>query len=179
MNERKTIDRQLVQIEQDLKELEIRYEQYFAGVEKREPIRARNDLARRLRRFANRHIVQTDLRFRYQNSATRFHSYCGHWDRILRLMDEGRYVRHLKRPQIRAAPAPEVSSESETDAVYNQLLEARATCKIEGDVPSREKVATFLAQQSHRIREKFGDRKVEFKVVTEDGKPKIKVRAKK
>lgn len=177
MNDRQAIDRQLVRIERDLRELEIRYEQYFAGVEKREPMQDRDALAKRLRRLANRHIVQTDLRFRYQNSATRFHTYCGHWDRILRLMDEGRYTRLVARPTS-GTPSSKSRPESETDTVYRQLLEARTACKIEGEVPSREKVAAFLAQQSKKIQQKFGDRKVEFTVVAQDGKPKIKVRAK-
>ena len=93
MDERGDIRRLLSGMEQQIKELEIAYEQYFAGVEKREPLRDREILAKRLRLFANRHIVQTDLRFRYQNLATRFHSYAGHWDRILRLIEEGRYSR--------------------------------------------------------------------------------------
>jgi hypothetical protein len=39
-------------------------------------------------------------------------------------------------------------------------------------------VAAFLEKQKDKIQEKFGDRKVEFRVVIEDGKPKIKVRPK-
>ncbi|MBE0597716.1 MAG: hypothetical protein IH614_10630, partial [Desulfuromonadales bacterium] len=91
MHERKGIAQELAEIELEMKELTIRYEQYFAGVEKLEPVKDRTLMASRLRQFANRRIVQTDLRFRYQNLATRFHSYAGYWDRILRLMDEGRY----------------------------------------------------------------------------------------
>ena len=87
MTARRTSAEQLDQIELALKELVIAYEQYFAGVEKREPMRAREELNRRLRHFANRRITQTELRFRYQTLASRFHTYANHWDRILRLMN--------------------------------------------------------------------------------------------
>lgn len=181
MNERDAIARELNSIEQGMKELEIRYEQYFAGVEKREPVKDREKLARQLRRFVNRRITQTDLRFKSQNLATRFHSYAGYWDRILRLMDEGRYKRQNPRPGSAVdsglSPPPPVGDD-ETDTVYRRLLEARAACKIEGTTPSRQQVSAFLEQQKSKIREKFGNREVEFLVITADGKPKIKARAK-
>jgi len=184
MNDRDLISRALAKIEQDMKELEIRFEQYFAGVEKREPIQEREKLAALLRRFVNRRIIQTDLRFKSQNLATRFHSYCGHWDRILRLMDEGRYVRQTtSRASVGAGSGKQdvspAAGEEGVDTIYRELLEARKTCGIEGTIPSRRQIATFLERQKSTIREKFGDREVEFRVVTEDGKPKIKARAKK
>ena len=187
MNDRKVISREMNRIEADLKELEIRYEQYFAGIEKREPIQDREALARRLRQFANRRIMQTDLRFKYQNLATRYQSFSGHWDRILRLMDEGKYVRQTARLQRTAAPATAASPSTaqatgagdEVDAVLRDLANARQSLNLKGAGPDRDQVARLIAQQREKIREKFGDRQVEFRVVTEDGKPKIKVRAKK
>lgn len=185
MNERRDIGRILSDIEQQMKELEISYEQYFAGVEKREPVKDREAMARRLRQFANRRIVQTDLRFRYQNLATRFHSYSSYWDRILRLIEEGRYHRQQgalpKRPSgdLPAAPpaadAPAANG-SGFDAVYRDLVAAHQACNLK--VPQRQQVEAFLSQQQERIREKFGDRAVEFRIDTEGGKPKIKVKAK-
>lgn len=190
MNDRDAIARELGTLEQDQKELEILYEQYFAGIEKREPVKVRESLAIRLRRFANRRIMQTDLRFRYQSLATRYHSYSGYWDRILRLMDEGRYARHLHHaagvPDAPGAPAMQSAAAApavpaagdEIDTIYRQLLAASRLSKIELAVPDRQQLAAFLERQKAMIREKFGDREVEFRVVTEDGKPKIKVRAK-
>jgi hypothetical protein len=178
MNERDTIARELTNIEQGMKELEIRYEQYFSGAEKREPIKDREKLAQQLRRFVNRRVTQTDLRFKSQNLATRFHSYSGYWDRILRLMDEGRYVRQTARVQTPESIAPPESGPDDADVVFRELVAAREACKIEGTMPTRQQVAAFLEQQKGKIREKFGNREVEFLVVTEDGKPKIKARAK-
>jgi hypothetical protein len=182
MNDRDTIAHELNTLEQGQKELEILYEQYFAGIEKREPVKARENLAIRLRRFANRRITQTDLRFRYQNLATRYHSYAGHWDRILRLIDEGRYPRHLQRaltvPAGQSAAAAMSAGNDEVETLYRQLQEAGQMTKTGFVIPDRQQIATFLERQKEKIREKFGDREVEFRVVTEDGKPKIKVRAK-
>lgn len=184
MDDRKTILKEIEDIEREIKELEILYEQYFAGVEKREPIKQREALAKRLRRFVTRKIIQTDLRFRYQTLATRFHSYATHWDRILRLIDEGRYVRQVAKKGATAlcgkkAAVPDSSSADTGEKVYQDLLAARQSCGVAGSPPDREQIMTFLAKQKDKIHEKFGNRDIEFRVEIEDGKPKIKVRAKK
>jgi hypothetical protein len=183
VDERKGLGRRLAQLEQDLKKLEIRYEQYFAGVEKREPIKDREELGARLHQFVNRRIIQTDLRFKCQNLATRFHSYANHWDRILRLIEEGKYHRGNIRstPPPSAAPATKAAGPdpgSNVDSIYRELVKAHETCGSAQAAPNREKVAAFLETQKEKIREKFGDRDIEFRVVTENGKPKIKVRSK-
>jgi len=182
MHDRDTIDRELSALEQSQRELEILYEQYFAGIEKREPVKTRENLAMRLRRFSNRRIMQTDLRFRYQSLATRHHSYSGHWDRILRQMDEGRYPRHLQRTAAETTNPPDVATaperHDEVESVYRQMLEISRQANGGVPLPDRQQLAAFLERQKEKIREKFGDREVEFKVVSEDGKPKIKVRAK-
>lgn len=180
MDDRKSIARELGNIEQDLKELQILYEQYFAGAEKREPIQSREAVAKRLRQFVNRKIIQTDLRFRCQTVATRFHSYASYWDRILRQIDEGRYIRHTGKAGHSQPPETVIPAmDDPLDQVYQDLLKARIACRIAGPDPDRQQVHSFLERQKDKIREKFGDREIEFQVVTEDGKPKIKVRAKK
>lgn len=186
MDDRKGLGAELDQIELKMRELILSYEQYFMGTDKRkrEPIKDREELAKSLRRFANRRIIQTDMRFRYQNMATKFHSYQGYWDRILRLMDEGRYVRQSHVPRSDSAPAPQKAAASsppplnESDRLYDQLVQAHRSCNLDSSSLNRQQVAALLDKQREAIQQKFGDRPVEFVVVTDDGKPKIKVRAK-
>jgi len=49
MDERRQIGRILSAIEQQMRATEIRYEQYFGGVEKRAPMQERDELARSIR----------------------------------------------------------------------------------------------------------------------------------
>lgn len=183
MDNRKGLSAELDQIELKLRELILSYEQYFMGTDKRkrEPIKDREALSKALRQFANRRIVQTDMRFHYQNLATKFHSYAGYWDRILRLMDEGRYVRQSHTPRS-DAPAiqqkPAASAPNESDRLFDQLVQAHRSCNLDSSSINRQQVAALLDKQREVIKQKFGDRPVEFVVVTDDGKPKIKVRAK-
>ena len=62
------------------------------------------------------------------------------------------------------------------DSLYQELVDAHRSCQIRP--PNRDQVASFLAKQEEAIKKRFGDKKVDFIVVTEAGKPKIKVRAK-
>lgn len=181
---RANLEAELQLIEADFKAIEISYEQYFMGIERFEPAKERQILALRLRRMINTHIPQTDLRFRLQNVNSRFQSYAAYWDRILRLIEEGRYQRqlsHMKWAQQLDSKTPGTQPEPPKAAdplerVYRELSQAHASCQI--PAPRREQVAEFLKRQSEAIRERFGDRPVDMVVVVEDGKPKIKVRAK-
>ena len=188
MDERRKIDQALSEIQLEMKELQIRYEQYFAGVEKREPQRDRTQLAKRIRQFTNRPIFQTDIKFRYQGLASRFYSYSQYWDRILRLMDEGKYHRHLSKkpapPKLPDLPKtqvqnPALPARDEAESLLAALTEARQKCGQSGPAPSREKINQFLTAQKQKVQEKFGDRPVEFIVDSRSGKPQIKVRLKK
>jgi hypothetical protein len=179
MISRSQITAALNQLEQDIKSLEIAYEQYFMGIEKREPMRERQRISRLLRNLINRYIPQVDLRFRLQGISSRFQSYSGHWDRVLRLIDEGRYERHTSRTQRQAgvsAGMPAPPPLDPVESLYEKLAEAHQACGMKA--PPKDQVARFLDKQQEVIHQKFGDRIVEFDVVTENGKPKIKVRAK-
>jgi hypothetical protein len=180
MNERQSLAQKLDQVQDELKDLEIRYEQYFAGIERREPYNERKDLERHLRQFTTCAIVWTDLKFRYQGIGSRFMSYKQYWDRILRLIDEGKYHRHLaKKPTpSEAQQKTSVPERHNVEKLQQQLVQARKNCGIDGDAPSVEKIAAFLKTQQEKIRSHYGNHQVEFSIDTSNGKPRIKVRPK-
>jgi hypothetical protein len=60
--------------------------------------------------------------------------------------------------------------------LYEELVRAHKSCELRP--PNREQVVSFLAKKKEAIQKRFGDKQVDFVVVTEAGKPKIKVRAK-
>ena len=184
MDERRQLAQELDEIQQLVKELEIHYEQYFAGIERREPYNKRKDIVRRIRHFTNRHIVWTDLKFRYQSIASRFMSYGQYWDRILRLIDEGKYHRHTAKlnatpPLVRSDRTKPVDLKAEATKLQQELSHARKTCGVSGGEPSAEKVASYLAKQREKIRARYGDKPVVFSVDTSGDKPRIKVSLKK
>jgi len=182
MGSREQITALLNQVEQGIKDLEIAYELYFTGIEKRAPEKLRVNLTKKIRNLLALHITQNDLRFKLNSLSSRYQSYSGRWDRILRMIDEGRYKRHHSLLKNRSESAISRSGKnmnnegSQADRLYEQLLNAHDNCSLKA--PSKEQVNNFLQKQEKTIKKKFGDKKVEFKVTTEAGKPKIKVFAK-
>ena len=134
MGSREQVTELLNQLEKDLKELEFAYEQYFLGMEKRSPEQQRSKFTLRIRKMVTLYIPQTDLRFRLQSITSRFNSYSSYWDRIQRLIDEGKYERHTARIQRYASGKPHGRGDHDDrrgrpgpaplDSLYEQLVDS-------------------------------------------------------
>lgn len=185
MIKRDTLEQELNRIEATIREIDQRYEKYFAGIERRPPENLRDELGLDLRRLSNRYIPQTDLRYRYQMLATRYYSYLGNWERLMRQIEEGKFVRKLERLRGgSAAPAPSPSGsvahptptptpvQSEAERISAEIA------AISGKAPDRQQIATLLTEQRTQLSGRFGGREIEFLVLNEDGKPKLKARPK-
>ena len=164
----------LNQVEKELKELEISYEQYFLGIEKRSPEQQRSKFSMRMRKLVALYIPQTDLRYRLHGIASRFNSYCGYWDRIQRLIDEGKYERHTSRIQRRASEPAATPGETDHDSkadpvdnLYEQLVQAHQSCQMRP--PDREQVAGFLAKQAETASCAFADHGADHLVTRRHG----------
>ncbi|WP_298267131.1 MXAN_5187 C-terminal domain-containing protein [Geobacter sp.] len=183
------IPEDIAQFEQGLNELIIKYEQYFLGLEKREPLRLLETVERLARKYANVKIVNTMLSFKYNSLISRLNSYRQYWNRILRLMEEGRYSRDRFRMAMHqrpddgprptappAEPSRPVVSAGDTDEIYRQFVAARAACGLSAATITRDMVAAAIERQRPAIVARYGDAPVEFRVMVEGGVPKIKAR---
>jgi len=170
MLKREQLEQRLSKIDQDLKALIITYEKFFAGIEKREPFKERDALTKLVRSLVGVHITQADIKFRLQSMTAKFNTYTQQWDRQLKLLEEGKLRRQV-RPGASSTRAKKASGAGEFDSVFS------AYQKASGGTPNREKFEAMMQQQKEKLRSKYGDRKFEFAVVTENGKPKIKVRS--
>jgi len=167
--------------ERSLKELIIKYEQYFLGIEKREPQKLLQEVDRLSRRYTAAAVTNTMLLFRYNSLKSRLASYRQYWSRTNRLIEEGRYSRDRFKMEMHQSgdqPAPEKAADSDADQVYRQYLDACRTCNLSTNGLTRERIAATLEKYRGALPEKYRGSEVEFRVVIEDGKPKIKVRPK-
>ena len=82
----------LDQIEKAIKQLQIEWEKFFGGVERKPP----NDLKARvealIRRYASAEIRNNTERFRYQNLTARYNTFNEMWGKRLRALEEGRVM---------------------------------------------------------------------------------------
>lgn len=174
-------------LEQTLNELVIKYEQYFLGVEKREPLRQLQNLERLARRYTPTQITNTMLRFRYSTLVARFNSYRQHWSRINRLIEEGNYSRDRFKMELHQKevhketpphhePHPSPPSTDEIEHLYREYLAARQACHLTTAGVSRELIQGALEKQRPLLQQKYNCNDIEFHVVVEEGSPKIKAR---
>lgn len=175
-DDRDNVEHLVAELDTKISSLRIRYEQYFAGVEKRAPLREQEAIARELRQLNQRKIMQTELRYKFQNLASRFHVYQGMWERIQREIDEGRYHRHVQKKAAKAALATGEHTPNEVEQVYQEY---QTICQnSNANLPSRQQLEKFINQQKENIRSKYGNVQCQFHVTCENGKPKIKVNLK-
>lgn len=173
-------------LESRLAELITRYDQYFIGLEKREPLKLLAEVEQLARRYANAPINNTMYKHRYTNLIARLSSYRQLWNKTLREIEEGRYSRDRFRARLKEdrkdegtttperRTAPKGQQDPEVERVYQELLEARKKCNLPTSSVSREQLNLTLSKQRPEITKKLGTDNIRFRVVIEDGKPKIK-----
>lgn len=171
-------------LEGSIAELIVKYEQYFLGIEKREPIKLCEDIERFIRRYNTALIVNTMMKFRFNTLVGKFNSYKQYWGRITRLIEDGKYSRDrfkMERHLADKAPRPPVEPQqgnqpSDRETVFQHYLEARKKCNLPTDNISRETMFSVIEKQRETLRNKHQCSDVEFRVVIEDGAPKLKAR---
>ena len=178
------ISEDLPQLERKLGELITRYEQYFIGLEKREPVQMLVEVEKLVRRYAGTPINNTMYKYKYNMLVARFNTYREHWNRILRLIEEGRYsrdrfIRDLRqRQQAGANPSHEEIApqpqDKELDRIYQEYREARLSCNLPVDSLSRDLVAATIKKSKPSLVARLGTEDLTYRVVVENGKPKIK-----
>src|SRR5512133_2784115 len=125
------IEDDLTILDHQLKELITRYEQYFVGLEKREPLPLLAEVQKMVRRYANVFINNTMYKHKYNMLVARFNTYREHWNRILRLIEEGKYSRdrfirdlHLRQKDnkpVQHAEEQRPHHDPELDRIFHEL----------------------------------------------------------
>lgn len=174
-------------LEKKLIRLKMDYEQYFMGMQKTAPEKLRLEVEKLIQTYTNQRITNTAVSFRLNAVVAKFNSYRSYWDRILREIEEGRYVRDVFRMKLHdkmketAPPEPKVTKvvvdEDRIRRVYREYMEARKTTH---EPPVKFEVfENLIKKQAPAIIEKYHCNSVDFKVTIEGGKAKLKAVPKK
>ena len=181
-------DRQLRELEAEIKKLEIEYNLFFAGRLPKLPWETRARVEALVKRYDRLQIQNTAERFRFQGLQSRFSAFCELWERSLKAREGARpsmrgrggeppppAVRTPREPETSAAEPPRAVVTSLRDpateaekvrALYEQLREARRQSG-ESDVPF-ERFQEVVRAQVSKLGRDGGE--VVFKVSTKDGR---------
>src|SRR5207302_6900442 len=86
-----------------MERVKVLYERYFMGIEKIEPLTLRKEIQRMMLTLQQEYIRNTGLRFKFNTMLQKWNIYLTYWNRILREIENGTYVRHLAKAQRAAA----------------------------------------------------------------------------
>jgi hypothetical protein len=191
-----TIDEDLSQIEKDIRQLKIEYDQYFGGGRKRPPteIEWRIDLL--VKRYGERGgEMKFAQRFRFNNLSQTYAKYKDIFRKKIALKEEGRTQRHFgaAAKEIEAARAkehpPEEAAagksfrmtcsepERETEKVeklYEAFLQAKQQAGEHTGKLSRSSFNDFVLKKTRELQKQKNCKDVEYVVETVAGQVKLK-----
>ena len=123
------LEEDLAIIERSIRELQIDWEKFFSGLERKPPTEAKARLEALIRKHAGGEVRNNTLRFRYQTLAARYNTFSELWSKRLRALEEGRNIHGVRVPgaaarAAAAAPPPEAEASLTESADELSPLEA-------------------------------------------------------
>jgi hypothetical protein len=195
------INEDLDALERMMRQLQIEWEKFFGGAERKPPMDLKGKVETLIRRWAYSEIRNNTDRFRYQTLSSRYNTFSELWAKRMRLMEEGRAMGvHGARAQMLPPPPPPEESpragraaasgasagefrisrpDQDREAVralFDQYMEERKRTG-EGGPVRFENFEKIIAQQASRILEQKGGQAVDFRLETKDGKVTLKARS--
>lgn len=89
-------------LEHLIERTKVLYEQYFMGIQKTAPGQLHRDIERKIREVTQMQVRNTALRYRLNTLTQKFGVYNNYWRRVLREIEQGRYIRDVARASRRA-----------------------------------------------------------------------------
>jgi hypothetical protein len=132
-----TIDlaQQLDELANKIERLKTLYEQYFMGIEKVEPQTSRKEVTRVMLQLQQQSIRNTALRFKFNTMLQKWNIYVTYWNRVLREIENGTYVRHLQKVKRKAERE---GRELPSEMGFNRVRHPSGSFSVEGETGGGE-----------------------------------------
>jgi hypothetical protein len=180
---------ELTELDEAIQDLQVLYEKYFLGIDRRPPDEERKRISKKAREMRESLVKNTALKFKIGTLFAKLLSFERMWDRTLREIEDGTYKRDVfkaklrmrerdgapaGRPRAVPAEAPPQIPEEKLRRLYDTFLVARRRCGEATDGISYDSVASRIRAQVPQLLEKHKARNIEFKVVIKGGKAVLK-----
>lgn len=153
-------DRQLRELEGEIKRLELEYNQFFAGRLPKLPWDSRARVEALVKQYDRMHIQNTAERFRFQGLQSRFNAFCELWERNLKNRELGRPGPMRGRAAESAPPAATPSRERPASPEVRAASPAGPVAVRDAEAEG-EKVRA-LHQQFNDARRRTGEAEVPY-----------------
>jgi hypothetical protein len=193
----------LDQLERMLRQIQIEWEKFFGGMEKKPPVELRGRLEGIIKKYAYTEIRNNTERFRYQTLSSRYNTFNELWNKRMRAIEEGRPVGLHGRlaaapPPVPSAPVTPATARaaaaaaastgggefrvrspdkdaSAVRALYDKFLQARQQAGEKGTVKF-DNFQKLISQQASKIMADKGAQAVDFRLETKEGKVSLKAK---
>lgn len=187
----KSLNVELDQLEERLFLLKVKYDKYFLGLERFEPMKDRDGLRMIFREMMRKHISNSAQRYRFQTLRARWNSLDQYINRNIVMIERGthpkmkfranlheqrRLAQEQRRLAIRNIRDRRDQSAREDVAlrkIYDRYISAREQCGQSTNM-SYESVRDVLKKQVRTIKGRYQCNTVKFRVTVEGGKAKLK-----
>lgn len=173
------LEPQLDDLERHVERLKVEFPRYFAGDLDRPPDELVQKIEDRLRRLRSSNVRRSVDNFRLGALEARFNSYREMFQRRLRNVEEGRVAPRRpvapSRPRFDVESGVVVDQRADGEAV-EALFQGLCERSPRGATMDLDTFRSYLEKQVAAIRDKTGCAAVQFRVLTEEGKVKIKAR---
>jgi len=189
-------DDELDKLEEDIRKLKSRYDQFFSGIQKFPPMHERRLLEVYIHELGKQKMRDNGRRFRYSQLLTRYNQLRELWGRRMREREEGpldfrRRSAALNEPMEPIAPPPPPRVTSAKLDPYVKVApgtNGEEIKRLYGDIEKEhlklgklpnitiEQLKSMIQKQSDVVRQKYHVDVVAFRVDVVDGKVKLKAK---
>lgn len=169
------IKQDLDNIERKIDQLKIEYEKFFVGITNVEPIVLKNQIIQLIKKYASTQFYNVMLSFRYKNLLARFLTYQEYWNRMLKLIEEGKnpkdyrkiYEKYIVEAEKNILPTehPTPVKQDPKEELYKNLYNKYAALleRKNKKAPPIDAFKKTIIDYENKVREKYGaSAKVEF-----------------
>jgi hypothetical protein len=190
-------DDELDKLEEDIRRVKNKYDQFFSGIAKVPPIQERRNIEIYIHELGKLKMRDNARRFRYNTLLSRYNQFREMWSRKMREREEGPLDFRRRQaamtapvpPPPAAAPPPRVTSPKpdpyvkvspgsngeELRRLYDEIQKEHLKM---GRLPTItiEQLEQMVQKQSEVVRSRYKVNSVAFRVETIDGKVKLKAK---
>jgi len=195
----KKSDDEMDKLEEDIRKVKNKYDQFFSGITKMPPMTERRAVEIMIHEMNKQKMRDNARRFRFNTLTARWNQYREMWGRKIREREEGplefkRRQAALEAPseKVRAASASAQSRVTSGDAesyvkvaqgtngeevrrLYEQIQRENSRLGKANNV-TFEQLSAMVQKQTEMVRERYNVNAVAFRVETVDGKVKLKAK---
>lgn len=199
----RTVDEDMAQLERDIRQLKIEYEQYFGGGKARPPSDIEWRIDTLVKRYGDRGAEMSyGHRFRYSNLVQMYTKYREIFRKRLKQREEGTVQRHFgaaareietERAKKRAASEKEAEGahlpfavswkdpeheKKKVEQLFEAFREAKAQAGEETESLTIEAFQRFVRQKTDQLKKQQDAKEVEYEVSVEGKHARLKARVK-